>query len=86
MLYFFMDSIVNILIIFLLFANFIVLFILLKKKQPEQNNTEQILKDQVNSLRNTFSESFGSMSKEIAKDMTGALTKVDEKVGVLINK
>ena len=61
-----MDSIVNILIIFLLFANFIVLFILLKRKQPEQNNAEQILKDQVNSLRNTFSESFGSMSKEIA--------------------
>ena len=24
--------------------------------------------------------SFGSMTKEIAKDMTGALTKVDEKV------
>ena len=77
-----MDSIVNILIIFLLFANFIVVIILLKRKQPEQNNTEQILKDQVNSLRNSFSESFGSMSKEIAKDMTGALTKVDEKVGV----
>ena len=77
-----MDSIVNVLIFFLLFANFIIVFILLKRKQPEQNNTEQILKDQVNSLRNSFSESFGSMSKEIAKDMTGALTKVDEKVGV----
>ncbi len=77
-----MDSINNILIIFLLLANLIVVFILLKRKQPEQNNTEQILKDQVNSLRNSFSESFGSMSKEIAKDMTGALTKVDEKVGV----
>ena len=33
-------------------------------------------------LKNSFSQSFGSMSKEIAKDMTGALTKVDEKVGV----
>jgi len=53
---------------------------LLKRKQPEQVNNEQILKDEVNSLRNSFSESFGSMSKEIAKDMTGALTKVDEKV------
>ena len=82
MLYFFMDSINDILIIFLLLANLIVVFILLKRKKPEQNNTEQILKDQVNSLRNSFSESFGSMSKEIAKDMTGALTKVDEKVGV----
>ena len=27
-----------------------------------------------------FSSSFGVMTKEIAKDMTGALTKVDEKV------
>ena len=45
MLYFLMDSIVSILIIFLLFANFIVVIILLKRKQPEQNNTEQILKD-----------------------------------------
>ena len=27
-----------------------------------------------------FSASFGTMSKEIAKDMSGALTKVDEKV------
>ena len=42
----------------------------------------EIFKDEVNSLKNSFSQSFGSMSKEIAKDMTGALTKVDEKVGV----
>jgi len=55
---------------------------LLKRKQIEPINNEQILKDEVNSLRNSFSQSFGSMSKEIAKDMTGALTKVDEKVGV----
>jgi len=55
-------------------------FYFVKKKQPEPANNDQIIKDQVNSLRNSFSESFGSMSKEIAKDMTGALTKVDEKV------
>ena len=42
----------------------------------------RIFKDEVNSLKNSFNQSFGSMSKEIAKDMTGALTKVDEKVGV----
>ena len=36
----------------------------------------------LDSLRNSFSESFGTMSKEIAKDIGGALTKVDEKVGV----
>ena len=77
-----MDSIISLLIITLLIGNLILVAFLLKKKQPEQLNTEQILKNEVNSLKNSFSESFGSMSKEIAKDMTGALTKVDEKVGV----
>ena len=77
-----MDSIIIFIIIALLVANLIAVIFLLKKKQPEPINNEQILKDEVNSLRNSFSESFGSMSKEIAKDMTGALTKVDEKVGV----
>ncbi|MDB9799509.1 DNA recombination protein RmuC [Pelagibacteraceae bacterium] len=69
-------------VIALLVVNLCVVIFLLKRKQPEPINNEQILKDEVNSLRNSFSESFGSMSKEIAKDMTGALTKVDEKVGV----
>jgi DNA recombination protein RmuC len=35
----------------------------------------------MNELKSTFQESFNIMSKEIAKDMTGALTKVDQKVG-----
>ncbi len=69
-------------VIALLIANLIMAIFLLKRKQVEPINNEQILKDEVNSLRNSFSQSFGSMSKEIAKDMTGALTKVDEKVGV----
>ena len=77
-----MDSIIIFIILFLLISNLVVVIFLLKKKQPEPVNNEQILKDEVNSLRNSFSESFGSMSKEIARDMTGALTKVDEKVGV----
>ena len=38
------------------------------------------IKEDINSLRTSFSDSFGLMSKEIAKDMAGALTKVDEKV------
>ena len=77
-----MDSILIFIVIILLIANLGVVIFLLNRKQPEPVNNEQILKDEVNSLRNSFSESFGSMSKEIAKDMTGALTKVDEKVGV----
>ena len=77
-----MDSIFNLIILLLLAANLIGLILLLKRKQPDQINSEQAFKDEVNSLKNSFSQSFGSMSKEIAKDMTGALTKVDEKVSV----
>jgi|TARA_B110000438_G_scaffold294414_1_gene335793 DNA recombination protein RmuC len=77
-----MDSILIFIIIALLIINLGAVIFVLKRKQPEPANNEQILKDEVASLRNSFSESFGSMSKEIAKDMTGALTKVDEKVGV----
>ena len=36
----------------------------------------------MNVLKNTFSQSFGLMTKDIAKDMSTALTRVDEKVGV----
>jgi DNA recombination protein RmuC len=77
-----MDSILVIIVIGLLIANLIAVILLLKRKQPDQADNSQILKDEVSLLRNSFSQSFGSMSKEIAKDMTGALTKVDEKVGV----
>ena len=63
-------------------ANLVAVILLFKRKQPEQIDSSQVFKDEVNSLKNSFSQSFGSMSKEIAKDMTGALTKVDEKVGV----
>ena len=78
-----MESIFLILIFLFLILNLILIFLILKKKNEIKNdNSEQILKDEVNSLKNSFSQSFGSMSKEIAKDMTGALTKVDEKVSV----
>jgi len=77
-----MDSIIAILIICLLLINLIAVIFLIKRKQPDQIDNSQIFKDEVSSLKNSFNQSFGSMSKEIAKDMTGALTKVDEKVGV----
>ena len=78
-----MESILIILIIILLVLNLGLIFYLTKNK-PEfkQDNTEQIFKNELNALRNTFSQSFGSMTKDIAKDMTGAFTRVDEKVGV----
>ena len=78
-----MESLIILLIVLLILLN-IALFVFLIKKKPieKEDRSEQILKDEINSLKNSFSQSFGSMSKEIAKDMTGALTKVDEKVGV----
>ena len=33
-----------------------------------------------------MSTSFNSLSKDVTRDMTQALTKVDEKVGLLINR
>ena len=77
-----MDSILTFIVIGLLIANLIAVILLFKRKQPDQVDNSQIFKDEVSSLKNSFSQSFGTMSKEIAKDMTGALTKVDEKVGV----
>ena len=77
-----MDSVLIIVVISFLIVNLIAIILLFKRKQPEQIDNGQIFKDEVNSLKNSFNQSFGSMSKEIAKDMTGALTKVDEKVGV----
>ena len=77
-----MDSIVALLIICLLIATLIAVIFLIKRKQPDQIDNSQVFKDEVSSLKNSFNQSFGYMSKEIAKDMTGALTKVDEKVGV----
>ena len=77
-----MDSLLTILVIISLLANFLAILFLIKRKHPDPVNNEQLFKDELSSLKNTFSQSFGSMSKEIAKDMTGALTKVDEKVSV----
>ncbi len=78
-----MESLLIVLIIILIIINAgMFLFLIKKKPEIKDDKSEQIFKDEVNSLKNTFSQSFGTMSKEIAKDMTGALTKVDEKVGV----
>ena len=77
-----MDSIVTLVALLILAAILVCLIVLLRRNQPEQINNDQLFKDEVNLLKDSFNQSFGSMSKEIAKDMTGALTKVDEKVSV----
>ena len=56
------------------------MFYVTNKKKLE--DPSRAFKDEFNSFKETFSQSFGHMSKDIAKDMSGALTRVDEKVGV----
>ena len=38
------------------------------------------IKTDIDSLKSSLNDSFSSMSKEVAKDMTGARRRVDEKV------
>ncbi|MAJ23353.1 MAG: DNA recombination protein RmuC [Candidatus Pelagibacter sp. TMED64] len=63
-----------------------IVFLLLKqeKKKDENGNKEEIekLKESFNNSINTMSGSINSLSKDVTRDMTQALTKVDEKVGV----
>lgn len=75
-----MDIILITLIVVLLALNVAVVFFLFNKKQQKLEDPAQTFKDEFNSFKETFSQSFGNMSKDIAKDMTGALTRVDEKV------
>ena len=78
-----MDIIIVGLVLVVLLVN-IALFLKFKNKPNDEDNKEQEvlkIKDDINSLKNSLGESFNSMSKEVAKDMTAALTKVDEKVG-----
>ncbi|MAS88156.1 MAG: DNA recombination protein RmuC, partial [Micavibrio sp.] len=78
-----MDIIIVGLIVTVLLVN-IALFLKFKSKPDVEDNKDQEvlkIKDDINSLKNSLGDSFNSMSKEVAKDMTVALTKVDEKVG-----
>ena len=56
-----------------------VVYLLFSQKIQRKNETD---KEELNKLKESLTTSFGQMSKEISKDMTGALTRVDEKVGV----
>tara|TARA_Y100000590_G_scaffold243846_1_gene274106 strand:+ start:105 stop:1145 length:1041 start_codon:yes stop_codon:yes gene_type:complete len=76
------DSILYIVLLLLV----VVICILLFQKKPkddEKNNDEIVrLKETLTSSINTMSASFNTLSKDVTRDMTKALTKVDEKVGV----
>ena len=77
-----MDNLLITLVVVLLVLNIGVVLFLFKNKKEKIENPTQALKDEFNSFKESFSQSFGHMSKDIAKDMSGALTRVDEKVGV----
>ena len=63
----------------------VVIYLLLnqKKNKDEDKSNEELgrLKDSFNNSINTMSTSFNALSKDVTRDMTQALTKVDEKVG-----
>ena len=68
----------SILIIILILLS-IVIYLLLVPKKPKDSEKN---KEEIDRLKESLTSSFGQMSKEISKDMTGALTRVDEKVKV----
>ena len=70
----------TILLSVILLVGLVILYFQLRNKPKENENIDEKIKNEIDSIKNSFSESFGNMSREIAKDMTGALTKVDEKV------
>ena len=63
----------------------VVIYLLLnqRKNKDEDKNKEELirLKESITNSINTMSTSFNSLSKDVTRDMTQALTKVDEKVG-----
>jgi len=63
----------------------VVIYLLLnqKKNKEDDKSNEELgrLKESLTNSINTMSTSFNSLSKDVTRDMTQALTKVDEKVG-----
>ena len=76
-----MDILIVLLVAVVLLVN-IALFLKFKKEPENDNKDDEVIKikDDINSLKSSLNDSFSNMSKEVAKDMTGALSRVDEKV------
>ena len=97
-----MDTILLIIVLILLGATLGILYLNLRSKpkdDSENKETEEIanLKTEITSLKDTLnttinnslgsmSTSFNNLSTGVTKDMTEALTKVDEKVGNFNNQ
>ena len=72
-----------VLLIAVIGINIYLIFNRRNKKDDDQNKEEiNSLKESINNSINTMSTSFNSLSTGVTRDMTQALTKVDEKVGV----
>ncbi len=70
-------------VVLLLCVVIYLLFKLYKNKADGEKNIDlERLKDSLANSINTMSTSFNSLSKDVTRDMTQALTKVDEKVGI----
>ncbi len=70
----------TILLSLILVVGLVILYFQIKNRPKQEENLNEKIKEELNSIKSSFSDSFGTMSRDIAKDMTGALTKVDEKV------
>ena len=70
-------------IVLLLLCVIVYLLLSQNKNKDEGKNNEELarLKESLTNSINTMSTSFNSLSKDVTRDMTQALTKVDEKVG-----
>ena len=83
------DSILLVILLFVALISILNLLFLLKKKRENSTDSNSLeiekLKLDINSSISTVSSSlnqgFTNLSKDVTKDMTEALTKVDEKVG-----
>ena len=76
-------SVLIVLLICVIGINIYFLFDRIEKKDDDKNREEITrLKESINNSMNTISTSFNSLSKDVTRDMTQALVKVDEKVGV----
>jgi len=71
-------------LVLLLLCVVIYLLLIQRKRKDENKNNEELtrLSESLTNSINTMSTSFNSLSKDVTRDMTKALTKVDEKVGI----
>ncbi len=70
-------------VVLLLLILVVYLLINQNKYKDDKNKNDELdrLKDSLTNSINTMSTSFNTLSKDVTRDMTQALTKVDEKVG-----